>query len=497
MSTSPVVAFPVSLATGYTVTINGQSVPVEAGTLDIHNEIGQRSSCTFTIYDTQQSIYLNGAQVQVLDPNGTILYGGFVDTDTVSKPGWGPTLEHQIECRDYHYLADKRLAFRSYLNTNAGAVVLDLYNRYLKAEGVLLGGVGSGVALPEVVINYGQISQALDSLAQQSGYWWEIDEQRKLWFQPYTGRAAPWTLDGSQADQMQTLTLVRGNPQYVNRQFAKGAYDATKAQTLTLHGNGTQAYTLPYQIASLTSVVINGVTQSVGTKGTDSGKQVYYQVGDAVLALDPSQPLYGAGDTIVVTYTGRYPVVALASHATLISTQRTREGVGTGYVESVYADSKLHTLAAALKIASAMLAHYGCDMTTLTFATGTPGLKQGQLLTALLPMFGVDMANRQMLIRSVEISDSQDGANLYYTVEAIGSPYDVTWQSFFQDLVNQSQDATDPLTIGDDGGEGSTLATLTSWDAAATWQSGTLTHTALVCPIIGPATRCGPTVLPC
>lgn len=452
---------PFTIAQGYTVTVGGQVASVLAGTLDVRNEIGQRSTCSFTASDTAQTVWYNGARVAISDLSGKLLYSGFLDNDTVTKPGFAPLLLHQIECRDWHYFADKRVAFRSYLNTTAGAIVTDLFQSYLKSEGITIGAIANGATLPEVIINYGYISQALDSLAQQSGYWWEIDEFGQLWFQPYTGRPAPWVLDGSQADQTQNLSLVRGNPQYVNRQYVKGAFDATGPLTETFSGNGTRSYTLRYEVSSVQSVVINGATQTLGTKSGDTGKQVYYQVGDAVLALDSSTPLYGGGDSITVTYKGRYPIVALAQNGGLIATQKSREGVGTGYVESVYSDSKLHSLSAAFGIASSLLAHYGQDMTTLTFTTAQSGLKQGQLLTANLPMFGTDMANRSMLIRSVEIADSQDGLNLWYTVDAIGSPYDVTWQSFFQNLANQGDDPADPLTIGD----ASTLVTLTPWTA--------------------------------
>ncbi len=480
-----------SVITGpFTAQIGGTTVFVESGTLDTRGEIGQRSTCKFTVMDSAQSVWQDGLHIEVYDNNSNKVFGGFLDQDIVTKPGYGPTLEHQLTCRDYHALADQRVAFRTYLNTTAGAVATDLWANFLKAEGVTIGGIATGATLPEVLITYEKISKAMDQLARQSGYWWEIDEQRRLWFQPYTGQPAPWVMDGTMADQTQHLTLTRGNQQYVNRQYVKGAYDHLALSTITLAGNGgIGVYTLPYEIGEMKSVVVNGVTQTLGTKGVDSGKQVYYAVGDAVLAFDASQPVYGAGDTIQVTYKGRYPVVALAQSGAQIATRRARQGFGTGYVEAVYTDSKLHTFAAAFGIASGQQAHYGQDMRLLTFQTQQTGLKQGQILTVMLPMFGSDMANISMLIRAVELVDNVDGHNVWFQVEAVGSPYDVTWQTFFQTLTNQGDGPTDPLQLGDS----TTAQTVVQQETAAFgWESNALTVTTTAGTPLYPSTTLYP-----
>ena len=474
----------------YIVKVAGSVANVLAGTLDINNTIGQRSTCTFTAWDVTGSIiWFQGSHVEVYDLNNIKKYGGFVETDEMSKPGYSALLEHQVTCKDYHYLADKRLAARSYLNQTVGSAVLDLFNNYLVSEGVTITAtsIAAGPMIPEIVFNYEQVSKCLDALATQAGYWWQIDENLVLWFQPYGGLNAPFTLDGTTVSQDDTLKFTEGNPNYVNRQFVTGSYDKTGFITETRKGDGvSRAFAMSYQFASdKASILVNGVAQTVGIKGAQTGFQFYYAEGDQTVAQDPSQMVLGTGDTLTVTYKGRYPVVALAQNNALITSQQGYEGLGTGYVESKHHNAKIKTLAGAFSVASALLGHYGQRMRQLTFQSKEKlitGLKQGQLLNVNLSMFNL---NTQMLVQTVEITDGVDDYNIWYIVTCVGSPYDVTWQTLFQNMSNQAE-PQDNINISDD----SALAILTQWSALWNW-TGTFTATTYACLICNTSTLCG------
>jgi len=490
----------------YVVKIAGAAVDVEAGTLDVTNEIGQRSQCTFTACTGTGIHWDQGTQVQVYDDTGALRYSGFIDTSQTSKPGFAPILYHAVTCMDNHYLADKRLAFQSYLTVSAGSIVQSLWQNYLQPEGVTLGPIAAGIIIPEAIWNGTQVSKALDWLAQQCGYWWQIDEQKRLWFQPYGGLSAPFTLDGTQVAQNDKLSITWGNRQYRNRQFLVGGKDRTSLQHETRHGDGTtRAFTLSYPVAILTGkdkttqqprgIFVNGVQQTVASKTKTTTAQWYYAIADAVLAQDPSQPVLQSTDALDIWYEGEYPVVALAQNSALIAHQRQLEGGGTGYVEARESNTKIHTLAAGFQIAQAELAHYGQSMTTLVWAAPAAripnGLATGQLLNVNLADFDL---SEQMLVRSVEITDNTDNLNVWYIVTCIGSPYDVSWQTFFQTLLNQNgaADTTDPAN--QDGS--AILATLFQVQLART-PAATVTATTAACPICGPNTLCGPNTVVC
>lgn len=490
----------------FTAKIGGASVNVVAGSLHVQNQIGQRSQGSFQVWSNLGVYWQYGTQVQVYDESATLVYAGYTTKDTASRPqgsrqGVG-YLVHDLSLMDNSYRADKRRVFKIYANMTAGAIVNDLYGAYLAAEGVTITptSIASGPTITEVIWNGTKsVAEALTWLAQQAGYWWQIDLHGVLFFQPYGGVPAPFILDGTQADAMQTLTVEYGNDMYINRQFSKGSYAHTATLTETFHGNSlTRNYTLSYPIGVLTSVTLNSVdiTAQVLSKTNNSGGLFYASEGDPVLAQDPGQTLLTGSDTLVVVYKGRYPVIALAQNAGLIAAQKAREGIGSGMVESIYSDSKVRTIAAAFQIASALLAHYGSDTTAITFSTRTPGLAPGQMLSVNLSDFG--LAGQQMLINSVTISDQVDGINIWYIVNAVGAASGVTspvessqWQTYWQNLMSQSSDPSDTSDVSD-----TSLALLTVSNATHA-HSATVTQSKATCPIFGNATLFDNTLLFC
>ena len=485
--------------TAYTAKIGGAFVNVIAGTLSVTSEIGQRSQGSIGVWSNLGVYWQYGTQVQVYDATGALAFAGYTTKDQATKsPGSRQGtgyLEHTISLMDNCYRADKRRAFKTYLGSTAGFIVRDLLNSYLAAEGVTAtaASIATGPVITEVIWSGSKsCSEALTWLAQQCGYWWQIDKNGVLWFQPYGGVAAPIRLDGTQVDAMQDVSVTYGNDMYVNRQYAKGAYGEKKNQTDTFNGNSvTRSFTCSYPLSSHVTVTLNGVAQTLGTKGVDNGHPFYWAVGDAVVAQDPANSVLTSGDTLVVTYNGRYPVLAMAQNNALITAQRSREGGGTGLVESVYTNTKVHTLAAAFQIASAMLAHYGQDTTILTFSTQYEGLQPGQMLTVNLSDYG--LATKSMLIDAVTIDDQgPDAFNIWYRVAAVGSPVEsAQWQTYWSNLMNQANDPTDFEDIAD-----TALAFISNTTLTRT-PTVTVTQAKHVCPIFSGATLFGASTIFC
>lgn len=481
----------------YTAKIGGSAVNVIAGSLNVQNQIGQRSTGSIGVWSALGMTWTYGTQVQVYDDTGALVYSGYVSKDKITKSG-APQgkglLEHSISLMDNAYRADKRVAFKSYLSVSAGSIVRDLVGTYLADEGVTYtaSSIATGATITEAIWNGKRVSEALTWLATQCGYWWQIDTNGVLWFQPYSGTPAPFVLDGTQVEATRNLSVEFGNDMYVNKQYAKGAYAEKGSKTNqlheTFHGNSlTRSFTLSYPVNTLYQVKLNGVdvTAQSLTKGS-SGAMFYYAKGDAVVAQDISQTILTSGDTLDVYYTGRYPVVALAQNAALITAQRAREGSGTGIIESVYVNTKVHTLAAAFQIAGSLLSHYGQDTTVLEFDTRTKGLMSGQMLTVNLSDFG--LSSTQMLISGVAISDQDDGFTIWFHVTAVGSPVEsAQWQTYWQNLMNQSADPTDLSDTTD------TALALLLGSTISRVPTATVTKTTAVCPIVPftiPATIC-------
>ena len=67
---------------------------------------------------------------------------------------------------------------------------------------------------------------------------------------------------------------------------------------------------LPFPVARIHSVTLNGQPQTVGIKGVDNGRDWYFAIGDAILTRDTQAPRLAEGDMVHVDYDGQYPTAS-------------------------------------------------------------------------------------------------------------------------------------------------------------------------------------------
>ena len=446
----------------YTALIAGSYMAIEQGSVSIQNAVSQRGTGSMTVKSALGVTWPYGTQALLFDETGAQIYGGYVANDHAYRDpgarqgdqGW---LRHDLSLMDNAYRAEKRIPIKRYDNVSAGYIVNDLYGAYLASEGVIItsSSVATGPTIVQAIwAGSKTVADALTWLATQSGYWWNIDVDGVLWFQPYAGVAAPFGIDGANVDSMQDVTVDAGNDMLVNKQYVKGsvAQKGSVAAPLveTFKGNSAiRSFTLGYELNTLISVTLNAldITSLVQEKGT-SGGSYYASIGDPVITQDPSQSVLTSSDTLVVTYIGQFPVIAAAQNSAQISAQAARERTGTGIIETVYSDTKLRSLPAAFQVASGLLTHFGADTTLLTFNTKEAGLQPGQLLNVTLSDYSI--SNLPMLVAAVNISDQQDGLTIWFQVAAVGAPGAAAWAvessqwtTYFQNLMAQASDPSD------------------------------------------------------
>jgi hypothetical protein len=357
--------------------------------------------------------------------------------------------------------------------------------------------IANGATLPDVVFDYGYASDCFDALAKKSqAHWWQIDQYKQAWFQPYAAVAAPWSLtadgNGLVVDARRgSVKVKRAKPKYRNKQYVRDVTGQTSTQIETRKGDGTAtAFTLNYPIAKVPTVEVQTgagsfIAKTVGIKGLDTGKDWYWNGGDATVGQDTAGVKLTSSDTLRVTYVGQFPLVIISEDSAQIAAQQTLEGGGTsGKVESVTSDASLTTSDAAFTEASALLAKYAQKCTSLKFTTSRAGLAPGQLIHVTIPRHGLD---DDLLIESVHISD-QDGVLIWYDVSALKGPINDSWVQFFGDLIKDAQAGTATLQVG----ASSTLVTSSTFAASAS-PSASYTATVYACPLfpaVFPLTLC-------
>src|SRR5258708_2501660 len=504
------------------------AVFVVAGTLSINSTIGKRSTASFTVKTDNNTHFQQYQQVWIYDTANTLIFSGFISQPKETKPGFQPVLKHTITCVDQHFLADKRIIAATYTNTTVGTIVQSIVTNILAQEGVTVGQIvdnATGTNLfpaltlypsttlypqlnasvvPSAVFAYCTVAQALDELVKVASlagvpYYWQIDQNKKLWFVPYTAVVNATVIDGTQIDNGTRTgnppTVTRANPTYRNTQYIVGGMAQTVTHQDIQVGDGNkQTFTMGYALASTPVISLNTgsgyVAQSVGLKGT-TGSQWYWAQGDSAITQDAAgTKLRGSpsNDMLKVVYVGQYPSVASDQNNAQIGYQTSLDG-STGIIEEVAQDNTITSLAAGLSEASQLLTRYAQQGTQLEFHTRQAGLAQGQLVTVNLPDYSLYSA--QMLIESVLAADTTDSYNIWFTVTAVLGPADVSWVDFFSKLLAQQSPANN-INVG----AGKSVVLLAAFTGSMT-PTATFTATAFACPL--PATTQFPslTLYPC
>lgn len=463
------------------ILINGQEVDIVKGSLSIEDVIDERTICSFTVIDVNGNYqFKHGQQVIVAEPVG-IVFSGVIDRPVKRKVG--SDAEHYITCVDWHYLADKRIIAKAYQDEYAGQIVRDIVDQYLSEEGVTMdyedgeyylaseypalfegfSTVHDGPLIEEAVFNYIPIAQAIETLAEKAGFFWMIDQYKKLFFVPRTAFNAPYTIIGEMIERG-SLQIEHGNPKYRNRQYVKGGKDITDPQTEYKVGDGeSQSFVVGFPVAKVPTIEISldggaWTEQTVGIKGLDDDKQWYWSKGDNSIVQDSDGDVLAAVDKLRITYQGEFSVVVITQNNEEIENQKEIEG-GSGIVEDVSDEPSTSTRDAAFQSANAKLQKFGQIGRKIRFRTWKLGLEVGQLIPVLLPEHGLET---NMLIELIQIT--KENNQLWFSVAAAEGATTGSWARIFASFA-----AGQSFVVRENIDEDQVLITLAEFDR--TWES--------------------------
>lgn len=290
--------------------------------------------------------------------------------------------------------------------------------------------IAPGALIPKTAYQNKYISSNIDDLAKQSNYWWYVDKNKQVSFQPRTAVLAPWIASDNPGDFLNAnITMTNQSDLYHNRHIVTNVLQTTSINESRIGDGFTQSWTFSYQWASAPSILVNEVPALIGIKGVDTGKQFYYAVGDPTITEDPSQPVYDASVEIEFAGTGQYLTTAtadnLAAQATLAALENS-----SGIVEFVE-DGKGISYAAGLAKAQAGNAQYSVLGMELQADTRRIGLAPGQLLTVYLSAFAC--YGTLFLIRSVKTHIGQEfsGYQPTMTIDAVSGSEIGDWSRLY------------------------------------------------------------------
>lgn len=423
------------------IKVNNQAVIIAKNSLNISDAIEERTTCSFTVIDSEGAFYFEkGHPVEVFDHENILIFSGVVDKPVRNKFGPSNTFYHSLQCIDWHYFADKRRYAAGHENMLAGNIVRSILQSKLAEEGIIEGLIEDGPLIIEARFNYSRITDCLNSLAEKAGFWWKIDQYKKLHFVSKITYASPFTITNDDMERG-SIVLENGNPKYRNRQYIKGGTDITDPQTEIKVGDGeSQSFVVGFRVAKVPTVEIslNGGAwqiQSVGIRGIDENKQWYWSKGSNVISQDDnSTPLTKDVDLIRITYQGEFDIVVLSEIPGEIDDRKTVEG-GTGIVEDVEDNMDITSRESAFQLANAKLEKYGVIGRRLRFKTWLKGLEIGQLLKVTIPYH--DLNETEMLVESISITKQDE--MFWYNVTCVEGPVNGSWAKMFYHMATRGE----------------------------------------------------------
>jgi hypothetical protein len=408
---------------------------ISDGTLRITDQINERSVCTFEMMNLSGlGAPEEGMEIIIEDDAGVRIFGGTIDEVEESDLIARTDLVYSVTCVDWHQIADRKIVAETYRNQTAGFIVNDLLTKYLADEGVTAGTIQTGPTVSAAVFNYDRASEALQDVAELTGFMFYIDANKVLHFLERTTNDAPWSITET-SQPTRDLKVTHDRSQYRNRQYIRAGQDVTDPQTERQKGDGDKrVFNVFYPIAEVPTITVNTVPKTVGIGGLDSGKDFYWNKGKTEIKQDDAGTLLTSTDVFEIIYKGFFPIIVVSEDAAGIQDRKTKEG-GTGVYEAVEQQASIDDADAALEYAKGRLRRYGKIDKRVTFTTFKSGLKAGQLLTIDLPSRGL---TGQYLIQRVNI-DNVSGNVIRYSVEAVDGEVVGGWVNFFRKLVKAGQ----------------------------------------------------------
>lgn len=292
--------------------------------------------------------------------------------------------------------------------------------------------IEAGVTIDKFQANYVPASQVMNTLAEQSNYWWKIDKEGNLYFLPKDYQDTGYTLERSNI--IGKPKVKNGNPLYRNVQYVKGGKNTTLEQVEIQKGDADkQSFTVGYNINSEPTVEVDRgsgfVEEDVGLKGREDNQAWYWERNESTITQDDSEVVLGATDRLRITYIGNYPSITKRSDDTSIATQQSREISTTGQVENAVTQD-MEGRQNTIDYADRKLTKYAEDSTTLSWTTRDSSLVEGDLITVNLPE--LDLDGEDLLVTKIRITD--DSGILFYDIEAIKGPKYQTWTEFFNEM---------------------------------------------------------------
>ena len=312
-----------------------------------------------------QSVPREGSEI-VFKDGSRFLFGGYISRIQPTETGEGQLFTYAVEASDYSYILNNKVARRAYTDETLADIVGDLMSTYVDASyGFTVTNVATGPTIDSITFDHISIRKCLEKLQKLTGYVWYVDYEKNLFFQLPSADAAPEQITDS-SNNFQDISIAYDTSQVRNAVTVIGSEDGEQSATMvaeTFTGDGeTRAWELDDKPSNILSIKLNGVSQqfSLDLNERDTDVFVYSFTGQSFRLTD-AQTTPTGGDTILITYYPRIPIIAQKEDAASIAFFAAKDG-GDGVYEHTVKEPSITSKATAAVRALQELAEFAMPL---------------------------------------------------------------------------------------------------------------------------------------
>jgi len=418
----------------------------QRGTLSFQ-EIGTTPSCTwgedvFVYDDGGLPLGLSGGGSLELSGGGTlelaqetVYWGGTVESisETDITVGETTTIRFTYRCIDFSEIAGRQIVADATAAQTAGSwISSSVSSPGLSGYGITAGDIDDGAYIEYMPWNYVSYELIFDELAEISGFFWNIDKDKKLNFRSVEAAPAPFAITSSNRPYKSIeFSTVRGS--FRNVVFLRAGTSTNEVEDVEIErGDGDKrTFVVGAEIGATPTIEVDRgsgyVTQTVGVNGIGTVSDWYYNSGSPVITQDTAGTVLSSTDKIKITYKARFPILVNAVSDESISERAAIESGLGQYVSVVDATDVDNADAAELK-AQSILEQYSQPRITCRYTTDQVNIEAGQTQYIDLPEHGIQ-AN--FLIEKIGASLRHDG-QLSFDVTAAATQTVAGWSYWKQ-----------------------------------------------------------------
>lgn len=321
-----------------------------------------------------QTVPQQGSEIVYKD-GARFLFGGYITRITPVEIGKGDLFIYSVEAPDYSFILNNKVAKRAYTNTTLGAIVADLMGTYVDASyGFDLTNVQTGPVITSVVFDHISVRKCFEKLSKLTGYVWNVDYEKRLYFRTSTTSIAPEAIRDSTTNYTD-VSIAYDTSQVRNKIIVIGSdsgepANAPSIQQFTANGID-RIWLLDDKPATVSYIKIAGVSKNFHEKNEQVASDVFvYDVTSLYFRLADSATTPTAGQIVEIAYFPYIPIIAERLDQTSINFFKALDG-GDGVWDYTIKDQSITTKQEAAERATKELSDFADPLVKGQFITRT------------------------------------------------------------------------------------------------------------------------------